>query len=168
MRITPCRSAATWPVPSRRSEWSRPPSQASCSEAKAGKPNGLRAPERSTPAPTDPAGCPMRRRARRLAPCHFCGLRCGIHRPRRDSAAVCSVQVVRSEAETSKAASFKTTALDHSATPPTRDSSVGLGPPSARLRIRNPERVRLRLGRLRVWQRDLVRRRGLTATHGAL
>jgi hypothetical protein len=43
----------------------------------------------------------------------------------RDSAAVFSVQMVRSEAETSIAASFKTTAFVHSATPPTRDSSVG-------------------------------------------
>jgi len=36
----------------------------------------------------------------------------------RDSAAVFSVRKVQSEAETSKAASFKTTAFVHSATPP--------------------------------------------------
>jgi hypothetical protein len=45
--------------------------------------------------------------------------------PQHDSAAVCSVQMVRSGAETSIAASFKTAAFVHSATPPTRDSSVG-------------------------------------------
>ena len=45
--------------------------------------------------------------------------------PQRDSAAVFSVEVVQSEAETSIAASFKTTAFVHSATPPERDSSVG-------------------------------------------
>ncbi len=41
--------------------------------------------------------------------------------PQRDSAAVCSVAKVRSEAETSKAASFKAAALGHYATPPKRD-----------------------------------------------
>jgi hypothetical protein len=51
--------------------------------------------------------------------------------PQRDSAAVCSVQVVRSEAETSIAAGFKTTAFVHSATPPRRDSIAGLLGPHA-------------------------------------
>jgi hypothetical protein len=45
--------------------------------------------------------------------------------PQRDSAAVFSVQLVRSEAETSKAASFKTAAFVHSATPPELNLSLG-------------------------------------------
>jgi hypothetical protein len=42
--------------------------------------------------------------------------------PQRDSAAAFSVAMVWSEAETSIAASFKTTAFVHSATPPGRQS----------------------------------------------
>jgi hypothetical protein len=42
----------------------------------------------------------------------------------RNSAAIFSVQQVRSEAETSKAASFKTAAFVYSATPPELNRSV--------------------------------------------
>ncbi len=45
--------------------------------------------------------------------------------PQRDSAAVFSVEVVRSEAETSIAASFKTAAFVRSATPPGLNLNVG-------------------------------------------
>jgi hypothetical protein len=57
--------------------------------------------------------------------------------PQRDSAAVCSVQLVRSEAETSIAASFKTTAFVNSDTPPRlilRTSRAGVPPVGQRSR----------------------------------
>ena len=87
--------------------------------------------------------------------------------PQRDSAAVFRVAMVRSELETSIAASFRTAAFVHSATPRERILSWGFEPPPAQLRIRDSERVRWHLPGLRGWHRNRVRRRGLTAAHHA-